>query len=313
MNNENIIKLVPLLEGQNGAKALHAIESGNFDINEVSEKGNDLFKVAFYYGEFDVAKKLLSFNTENNQIFSLNIGSDISTPLFDGMLYRSQNMSKDMLHEMDAYKNFIEINNVILKLDFTEVINVLNSYDASIFNRVDYIQRLKYFLDDADIKQLEPVTTIKQLSKLKCSNLLQLYYDICEFEQLPIQEHPSFKLLKDVATNPTKYYDFYVVSKNEKVEDLNHNINPLTTSTIKEHFEQIERTKDFAKYFKKGRDFLPDIFKLHKMPYFDRRMTSPQIEVDNIHQAIRKLNDGVLVENPDKFLKHYLSNWPIHD
>jgi acetolactate synthase small subunit len=309
MNNQNIISLVPLLEENKSIETLQAIESGNFNIYEVSEKGNNLFSLAFYYKEFSVADKLLEFNKDNNQLFLLEIDKKLSEFLFESLMYNSDTF----FERLTEYKNFINRNNIVLHVDFNEIINTLAYYDTSIFNKLENIELLKFFLKDSinDIKNLDQVDTIKNIASLKCPNLLKMYYEICEFDKLPIQEHPSFKLLKDVATHPTKYYDLYVISKDPDRENLEYNIEKQSILKIKNEFEKIERVKDFSKYFKKGRDFLPDIFKLHYIPYFDRLLTSPGMEVDRIHSAIHSLNESVLVENQEKFLNYYLTNWPI--
>lgn len=313
MNNQNKILLAPLLEENKTQEAIQVIESGNFNIYELSEKGNNLFTLAFYYEEFTIAEKLLNFNTNVHQKFSLEIDNFISLYLFEKAIVKPENF----FQMIEKYKAFINNHNIVLNLDFYEALDAMDYYgedSISLFKKVDNINLLKFLLKDSikDIKQLNPIDTIKIISKLKSPNLLAMYYEICEFDTLPIQEHPSFKLLKDVVTHPTKYYDFYVFSQDPDRENLEYNIEENSILKIKNEFDKINRAKDFSKYFKKGKSFLPDIFKLHRIPYFDRTLPIPAIEVNRIHSAIHNLNENVLVENQEKFLNYYLINWPIH-
>lgn len=308
MINKKIISLIPLLEENKTDEIMEAIENDFFDIHEVSQFGSDLFKAAFYYNEFEVAKKLLNY--KNNAIFSRNINKEVSTLLINNIIHNTEVLS-DKMH---AYTQFMVENKIELYPDFQDFIKTLieNNTNIEQLRKIENIECLKLFFANSvkEIKSLNSKDTIIEISQLQCPSLLQMYYDICEFDKLPIQEHPAFKLLKEVVTNPEQYYDYHIFSQEDYT--IKDNINALVVEEIEDNFKKINTSKDFAKYFKKGRDFLPNIYRLQKMPFFDKKKYQSSIEVENIYSAIKILNDNILVENPDKFIKYYLNNWPSH-
>lgn len=308
MINKKIISLIPLLEENKTDEIMEAIQSESFDIHEVSPFGNDLFKAAFYYKEFEVAEKLLHY--KDNSIFSRDIDTEVSTILINNIIHNSEVVSD----KMQAYQVFMLEHKISIYPNFQGFVTRLIEDNKNIeqLKKLENIEYLKFFFVNSvkEIQSLNSKDTIIQIAQLQCPNLLKMYYDICEFDKLPIQEHPAFQLLKEVVTNPEKYYDYYIFSQeNYNIKD---NINKLVIEEIEESFKKIKTSKDFAKYFKKGRDFLPNIYRLKKMPFFDKKKYESSIEVDNIHSAIKVLNDNVVVENPDKFIKYYLNNWPSH-
>lgn len=307
--NKNNISLIPLLEDKNTAEALQLIESENFNIHEVSELGNNLFKLAFFYREFEVAEKLLQLDY-NKKIFQLNIDTKISTLIIHHILDNLE----ESAYVMKKYTQFMKKNNITLSIDFKKIWEELLTYNFNLeeLKKTDNINQLKFFFTNSieEIKNLDYKETIILLAQFKSPNLIKMYYDLLEFDKLPIQEHPSFSTLKDVVVNSEKYFDYKIFSENKNLTDIKNNINDETILKIKNTFEKINTSKDFNQYFKKGRDFLTDLHKIQKTS--NSLISDHSKETKNILNAVNHLDEGIFIENSDKYLEYYLVNWPIY-
>lgn len=300
-----MIKLIPLLEENKKEKVLKVLSEKNFDINEKTESGVDLLGAVIVYSDLDVLEKLLNF--PNKFKFDLNkLVSSIS------LVKMIEEESNHFSNKIEKYYDFIKMNNIQLDIDFKKFLDLLSykKNTKSLENPIN-VKYIKKFLENnsSEIKKLNPFEVIQLISKVKDSNLLQLYFDICEFENLPIQEHPSFLLLKDVIVNISQYCDYHIFSENKNLED--NNINIETIQKIKEDFSKIKRAKDFAKYFKKNKGFIENITKLELLSQLEDELINPKNEIKRLQTSIQKTLNTIFVENPDKFMKAYLKNWPI--
>lgn len=314
MNKINNINIFPFLLNKETEKVLTMLDSPYCNLDVKTAKGNNLLTLAVYLGEFEVAEKLITFNTIEKTQFTYQFKEN-SNHLFYEMLTDKETF--------DKYSAFFKLHDINLDLNFLESINNIVSSGTTLFNEIKNIKKLKLLFKSSveDIKKLDPFEVIQRVAKTNCPNLLDLYYDICDFNNLPIQEHPAFKLLADVSTNPTKYYDYYVLSQDEEIQSIDYNINKKALIKISNKLKKIKTSTDFYNYLNKNSTFLEDVSAIQKQSYCNEKKIynlgfknskTPQIEVNHIYNSIEYINENCIVKKPDNFLHYYLSAWPTN-
>ena len=302
-------RIIPYITAKKTNEALDIIKNNEFNIYEKSELGNNLLNVSLYHGEFEIAEELINLN--KNEVFPLILNEDFSNLFLENLLINSNNI------DFKKYLNFINKNNITINPNFLLLMSQISNEKINIdkLKDVEQFNLFKEFLKTTtnQIKKLNKFNAIKVISKCKNENLLKFYYDTCEFDKLPIKDHPSFKLLKNLTLNFKDYFDSYLFDEFGKQEYKNEIIqNEL--DIIEKNFNSINTEYDFEEYFKKDKDFYSSIFNIYKY-FMNEGDEIPESEIKNIKKMLCNMNADIFeygMENGEDFCQKFLINWPIY-
>jgi hypothetical protein len=309
MKNLNKNALIPLiLEGKKD-EVISSIKNGNFDPSEISGGGRNLLYVALLKDEYDIADVLTQYAQKNNFVFNL-INQRNDDSIVDDFFYQDKSLNKLF--------NFIKKDNLeIKKFDFLWHCVVFNANKADEEEALSNFKQNCILLKD-HITKLDPIKTIIQLGDIGNGDLIELYYNICEFDKLPINKHPSFKLLTDVLVNSPKYFDYNIYTANQK----NSNTPKKEISNLKKVLNNINNEKSFNKYFKGKEHISASLSKiyLHNHHYnYDPKSIQQMYNLDanneynNVFSILSKFHHENVgeINLPSLFTKFYLEEWPI--
>lgn len=308
--NTQYTPIVPLIIAGNTEEAIRIINQGIFDISEHSEGGRNLLALALSLGRYNIADRLIQFSQENN----------IHFPIYEKIEgFKTTDCVYDVIFDkplLNGLCHFIVKHNLSFEqFDFASYCRIIN---FNKFDEDDYhftLFRKICSLNKDHIKKLDPINTIISLGKIGNKKLIKMYYEICDFDKLPINEHPSFKLLKDVCINSPKYSDHHTCYINEL---FSHNINENKIKRLSSLINDIQDDYSFRlafNYKNKGiLEQLSHIFKNNnKHLYIDSLIPYHEYQhVFNILSSFvgNQLNQIPLNEQHRHFKKRYLTEWP---
>lgn len=306
---KKIIPLIPLLEENKSEEILQHIKNGNFDPLEISENGRSLLAAAILLKKYNIADVLVQYSKNNNIIFDLN-----------NQKYKNRSIIDDIIDDKDNLEGaYIFFKRHDLNIN-ANAFDFLKNAKYAINNGLEKNQgHLSYFRKICDLNKhhitaLDPIQTIMQLGNIGSNKLIEIYYDICGFNNLQLNSHPSFILLKDVLLNAQKYCDSQVyVSSNEN----NSHINQEAIGELSKILENINSHSEFNKYFKGNKDInacLSRVCNTFSTNYSSRYNLEPYREYNNLRNVISEFSKKQLIgiDEPSKVVKAYLHEWPIH-
>lgn len=303
------IPLIPLFEENKTEEILQHIKSERFDPLEISENGRSLLAVALLLGKYNIADNLMQYHKKNNIAINLN-----------NMKYKNESIIRDIIDNKDLLEGmyiFFKRHNLninICKFDFVNSCRLIAN--AKLEKNKEYLSCFRKVCEahKNNINALDPLKTIMKLGKIGSHQLIEIYYDICDFNNIDLTAHPSFILLKDVLVNAPKYFNSQVyVSSNE---NSNH-INKEAIIDLSKILEEIKDNVKFNKYFKGNKDInacLSRICYTTSLNYSTLYNLEPYTEYVNLSMIINDLSNKKLmgIDDAAKLVKTYLEQWPIH-
>lgn len=299
MTKIQFVPLIPLmLEGKTD-HVITLINKGNFNPEETSENGRNLLCVSLILNQLSIAETLVKFANSNDTNFNLENTDIIEQVIND----------KELLIQTSR---FIKKNNLLLgEFKFTYLGWIANNSEH--LSNPDYFMAFKNLcLDNLDsIKKLDPFQTIMELGFIGNKKLIELYYNICEFNTLPIQQNPFFGLLKQVCLNAPQYFDYHSCSLPAKKTDWQINIDAMTA--LDKMFDTLVKPELFRQFV-----ISFQLTKcLSKPPNTHTRAIRPvdqfnkYLETHQLGETIAIVAKKAIMYDKNLFTKEFLLEWPL--
>jgi hypothetical protein len=298
MKNINKIHLIPLIQEGKIDEVILSIRNNNFDPSEISESGRGLLYVALLLKQYNIAEALVKYSKENNILFVLVRKKYNDNSIIDDVFYDIELLKGTYLF---INKHSLEIKNK--KFDFLRYCRELNDSLSNDKEALSYFKNI-CILNQHHITTLDQFKIIMELGYIGNKDLIEIYYDVSNFNSLPLNEHPSFKLLKDVCLNAPKYFDSH--SYISSALKTRVHINKKEIINLENNFKNINDETSFIEYFK-GEKNISDC--ISSIAYRKDNETSPFYRLEpNIEYF--KVSTMLPKDTDSKLAIDYLIQWP---
>lgn len=313
------VSLINFLFEDKDQEVLFTLKNGNFDIQEKTNSGHDLFVFSLYLGKFEIAKKLLDIKIDGENYFSKDLDENVAI----ACIYKLTEDPKDYDSIINNFLDFKIRNQLNFKLNFFNLIDELIklNYEEKDFEFLSNKKNRKILKDFFDFNVLSEVNhneNIKKLSKFNSTVLINWYLEIYEIDDLKLVKNPIFLMLKDYLLNTNKYNSRVSVS-----DLISHQEKESFDIELKNRLECINSDKEFINFFnsKKNKfNFSNHFYKIQTKEYnketkrtptdFENSIVFDYLEIETIQNDLNCFLKNSSNDKED-FVKDYLVTWVL--